>query len=342
MATFLDLPAERIGQIGGGRSRPTGALDVALLQSLQRKGEVQDMIAQYGQVIVDECHHIPAFSFEAVLRESKARYVVGLTATPVRKDGQHPIVAMQCGPIRLRVDAKGAAAKRPFEHRVIARRTAFRLPPELGAESGIQLVYALLAADAQRNQLIGADVRAALKQGRSPLQLTERRDHLEVLASELCHDVPNLVVLHGAMGAKARREALEQLRSIPSDAPRLLLATGRYIGEGFDDARLDTLFLTLPVSWRGTIQQYAGRLHRLYATKQTVAVVDYVDVHVPLLMKMYQRRLSGYAASGYAIPSLTDLLTHASAALGFPSLAVEPGLSDPAGAVAAAQLVASG
>lgn len=271
-----------------------------MAQSLQRKGEVDDLVAGYGQVIVDECHHIPAFSFERVLREAKARFVAGLSATPVRKDGHHPIVVMQCGPIRHRVDALAHAAARPFEHILIPRTTVFNVPPEAEA-AGIQRLYARLAADAARNDLIVRDVLRAVADGRSPLVLTERTDHLDLLANRLGPAVPHLVVLRGGMGAKQRRSTLVTLAAIPPDEPRVLLATGRYIGEGFDDARLDTLFLALPVSWRGTIQQYAGRLHRLHATKLVVQVYDYVDAAVPVLARMYQRRLKGYKAIGYAI-----------------------------------------
>lgn len=276
---FLDMPVKEVGQIGAGKKRPTGRLDVALIQSLQRKGEVDDIVATYGQVIVDECHHIPAFSFERVLREIKARYVVGLTATPARKDGHHPIVIMQCGPIRHRLGSKEQAASRPFEHVVIPRPTQLNLSPQTEA----------------------AGILRAVADGRSPLVLTERTDHLALLAERIGPSVPHLLVMRGGMGVRQRRIVTEALTAIPADQPRVLLATGRYIGEGFDDARLDTLFLAMPVSWRGTIQQYAGRLHRLYATKKVVQIYDYVDSAVPVLARMYKRRLKGYSAIGYAI-----------------------------------------
>ncbi|HEY3081437.1 MAG TPA: DEAD/DEAH box helicase, partial [Chloroflexota bacterium] len=300
LGAFLDLPAVQIGQVGAGRHQPTGQVDVALIQSLGRKGAVDDLVAHYGQVIVDECHHIPAFSFERVLREAKARYVLGLSATPVRKDGHHPIVVMQCGPIRHRVDALAQAAARPFEHVLIPRTTVFNVPPEAEA-AGIQRLYARLATDPARNDLIVADVLRAVSSGRSPLVLTARTDHLDLLAARLGSAAPHLVVLRGGMGAKQRRSTLARLAEIPPSEPRVLLATGRYVGEGFDDARLDTLFLAMPVSWRGTIQQYAGRLHRLHATKQVVQVYDYVDANVPVLARMYERRLKGYKAIGYAV-----------------------------------------
>jgi len=288
-----------IGQIGGGKDKSTGIIDVGIIQSLNRKGTVKDMVAGYGQVIVDECHHISAFSLEQVLKEAKARYVVGLTATPQRKDGHHPIIVMQCGPVRYRVDARKQAALRPFEHVVVPRTTGFRMP-EL-EKPGIQDVYAALAEDERRNEMILDDVLKALDEGRSPLILTERAGHVEKLAEMLRRFAKNIIVLKGGMGKKKRDEASEHLASIPRDEERVIIATGRYIGEGFDDARLDTLFLAMPISWRGTLQQYAGRLHRFNEGKKVVRIYDYVDKEAPVLNRMYEKRIRGYRAMGYAM-----------------------------------------
>jgi superfamily II DNA or RNA helicase len=234
-----------------------------------------------------------------VLSEVKARYVVGLTATPQRRDGRHPILPMQIGPVRLAVDGKSQAARRPFEHRLVVRETGFA-PTGSCEGAGIQRLCAALAADPRRNDLIFDDVVGALEEGRSPILLTERRDHLEHFADRLRRFTPHLVVLHGGMKPRERRAAVAALASIPDDEERLLLATGRYVGEGFEDARLDTLFLALPVSWKGTLIQYAGRLHRLHPGKAEVRIYDYVDRAVPVLMKMLERRLRGYRAIGYA------------------------------------------
>ncbi len=305
LAGFLDLPPKSIGQLGAGKKRPTGIVDIGLLQSLSRKGEVEDVVAEYGQVLVDECHHVPAFSFERVLAEVRARYVVGLTATPVRKDGHHPIVAMQCGPLRFKVDAKEEAAARPFEHVVIPRVTSFGLRPDTPGP-GIQEIYSQLVADEARTALIVSDVLTAMRTGRSPLVLSERRDHVEAMARMFEREVRHVIVLRGGMGARERRRVGDELGAIPDDEARLLLATGRYIGEGFDDARLDTLFLALPVSWRGTVQQYAGRLHRLHARKRVVQIFDYVDAGVAVLARMHEKRLQGYAAIGYSVESAEE------------------------------------
>ena len=296
LAMFLDVEPGSIGHIGGGRCRATGLIDVAMIQSLVRKDAVADLVAGYGHVVVDECHHVSAKSFERVLCEVRARYVTGLTATPRRRDGQHPIFEMQLGPARHVADRKSASAVSPFKRRLIVKETAFELVGD--PDQPIQRIYRSLADDEQRNDLILDDVIGSLEAGRSPIVLTERKDHLAFLADRLRSFTKHLIVLKGGVGAKKRRETLADLAAIPDGEECLVLATGRYIGEGFDDARLDTLFLTMPISWRGTIVQYTGRLHRLHPGKTEVRIYDYVDRHVPVLARMYERRLAGYRSIG--------------------------------------------
>jgi len=323
LSAFLGLPHQSIGRVGGGRKRPTGSLDVAIIQSLARKGVVSDLVGDYGHIIVDECHHLPAQSFEQVVRRAKAKFVTGLSATVTRKDGHHPIVFMQCGPVRHRVDAKAQAAARPFTHVVHVRPTGFRPTGTAALDVRIQFqeLYSELIADEARNQLICDEVLEAVHEGRSPLVLTERNEHLDCLAGRLSPGVQHLIVLRGGMGRNELGPVIARLAAIPTNEPRALLATGRLIGEGFDDARLDTLFLTLPVSWRGTIAQYAGRLHRLHDRKREVRVIDYADLNVPMLARMFDRRCRAYEAVGYKI------LLPASAVPGWPGdvpLPVDP------------------
>jgi superfamily II DNA or RNA helicase/very-short-patch-repair endonuclease len=303
LSTFLGMNKRDIGRIGGGRKKPTGVLDVALIQSLVRKGVVDDQVGAYGQIIVDECHHLPAFSFEQVARRAKAKFVLGLSATVARKDGHHPIVFMQCGPVRYRVDAKEQAAARPFEHTVVVRPTEFRPVAAAAPDARRQFhdLYDQLQGDEDRNRLICEDVVHAVRDGRSPIVLTERNRHVDCLAGMLAPQVRQLIVLRGGMRKKEADAVTAQLAAVPEEEERVLLATGRYIGEGFDDARLDTLFLTLPVSWRGTIAQYVGRLHRLHDRKREVRVYDYAALHVPLLARMFDRRCRGYESVGYSI-----------------------------------------
>ena len=304
LAAFLDLPTSSIGQIGGGKRKPRGLVDVGVIQSLVRRREVDDIVADYGHLVVDECHHLPAVSFEAVARVAKAKYVLGLSATVTRRDGHHPIIFMQCGPVRYRATAKAQARRRPFQHRAILRPTSFQQPAALDTERPpIQQVYAALAADQARNRLILADVQAAVEAGRSPILLTERREHARHLAERLARVARNVLVLRGGMGTRERRTLMQRLDEIPDAEERVLVATGRYIGEGFDDARLDTLFLTMPFSWRGTLAQYVGRLHRLHPEKREVRVYDYVDECVPMLQRMSEKRVPGYRNLGYSVES---------------------------------------
>jgi superfamily II DNA or RNA helicase len=323
LGTFLDLPPKSIGRIGGGRNTATGIVDVAVIQSLVRKGVVDDRVAHYGHLIVDECHHLSAHSFEQVARQAKARFVLGLSATVARKDGHHPIIFMQCGPIRHRVNARVQAAARPFEHYALVRPTSFRpaREPEPDKRLEFQSLYRELVEDESRNQQICDDVNEAVRAGRSPLVLTERNEHLDGLERRLSGQVEHVVTLRAGLGKKQRVAAADRLTSIPADTPRVVLATGKYVGEGFDDPRLDTLFLTLPVSWRGTIAQYAGRLHRIYDGKREVRIYDYADLDVPMLARMFDRRCRGYEAVGYTV------VLPASAIPGWPADVVLP--SDP-------------
>lgn len=325
LSSFLNLAAKEIGRIGGGRRKRTGNLDVALMQSLVRKGEVGDCVENYGHVIVDECHHISAHSFELILRRVKAKFVIGLSATVGRKDGHHPIIFMQCGPVRHRVDAKQQAEGRPFTHQVLVRPTNFRgeVATVLNTDPRLEFhqLYEALRTDGVRNQMICADVLGAVREGRSPLVLTERVEHLLDLAKRLSSEIPDLILLHGGQSKKELNLALARVSEARQATGRVILATGKLVGEGFDDPRLDTLFLTLPISWRGTVAQYVGRLHRLCEGKREVRVYDYADLNVSMFSRMFDKRCRGYESLGYAI------LLPASALPGWPSevpLPVDP------------------
>jgi superfamily II DNA or RNA helicase len=293
-----------IGQIGAGKNNLSGIVDIAVMHSLVKGDEVRELVRGYGMVIVDECHHVPAVSFEKIIKHATAKYVYGLTATPVRRDGHHPIVFMHCGPVRYKVDAYKQAEKRPFDHFVIPRFTPFRKPVSQDEkEWHITEIYTEISTSEIRNRLIIDDVVKSVNDGRNPLILTERTAHVELLVKALQETLPNVITLTGSMPAKERKAAMEALAATPKDQSVVLVATGRFVGEGFDEPRLDTLFLAMPVAWKGTVQQYAGRLHRLYETKSNVQIYDYVDVHVGVLERMYQKRLKVYASIGYTAKS---------------------------------------
>jgi superfamily II DNA or RNA helicase len=273
LLAFLGIGNEIIGTIGGGKAKPTGKIDVAVVQSLFRQGEVSEIVENYGHVVVDECHHLSAFSFDAILKRTRAKFVLGLTATPFRRDGRQPIIFMQCGPIRHTASTPAGAPK-VLEVMPRHLKTWF----DSTAVTGIQEVFRQLAIDADRTATISAEIQAAFDEGRKVLVLTERTEHLEALGAELVRRVPTLFTLHGRMSKKHRTQLIHDLEALPPDAPRVLLSTGKLVGEGFDHPPLDTPVLAMPISWKGTLQQYAGRLHREQINKSNVRIIDFVDV----------------------------------------------------------------
>nr|WP_140626533.1 DEAD/DEAH box helicase family protein [Methylibium rhizosphaerae] len=299
LQVFLGLEKGVVGAIGGGKAKPTGKVDIAVMQAISRRGEVDQMVENYGQVIVDECHHVGAASFDAILKRTKARYVLGLTATPVRRDGQQPIIFMQCGPIR-HTAARPAGAPHDMEVLPRSRFSRIDLPPD----TRIQDVFRHLANDQARTETIATEVKDAFEQGRKVLVLTERTEHLDAIKAVFDGHSPAPFVLHGRMSKKQRAMLVAELDALPPDAPRILLSTGKLVGEGFDHPPLDTLVLAMPVSWKGTLQQYAGRLHREHASKTNVRIIDFVDTGHVTLLRMWDKRQRGYRAMGYRM--MTD------------------------------------
>jgi superfamily II DNA or RNA helicase len=296
LQAFLGVGKGAVGTIGGGKAKPTGKIDIAVMQSVSRQGEVNPLVENFGQLIVDECHHVGAASFDAILKRSKARYVMGLTATPIRRDGQQPIIFMQCGPIR-HTAARPAAA--PHDLAVLPRSRFARI--DLPTEAGIQDVFRHLANDQARTEAIAAEVRDAFRQGRKVLVLTERTEHLNAIGAALAGQGLEPYVLHGRLSKKLRAALVADLNALPPDAARVLLSTGKLVGEGFDHPPLDTLVLGMPVSWKGTLQQYAGRLHREHIGKTDVRIIDFVDTGHPALLRMWDKRQRGYRAMGYRV-----------------------------------------
>lgn len=290
---------QQFGALSSTENTLNGKIDIALLQSCMSDNEVKPFVHHYGMVIVDECHHAPAVNFERVLREVNARYVYGLTATPIRKDGHQPIIFMQCGEIRYTADSKSQQAQQSFRRLLIPRFTSHR---NLKADGGnyAQVIDELIENES-RNKLILEDVASNLTEGRTPIILTARTAHVDLLVAECRKICPNVIRLVGNDSAKAKREAMAQLSRVPNDEPLVVVATGKYVGEGFDLPRLDTLMLALPVSWKGLIAQYTGRLHRNYPGKTETRIYDYIDLRVPICDSMYRKRLHGYKAVGYSI-----------------------------------------
>ena len=233
---------ELIGRLAAGKDQMSCIIDVALMQSLNVAGEVRDCDKNYGMIIVDECHHIPADSFAQILKKSSAKYIYGLAATPSRQDGHHPLIFMYCGPVRFRVDAIKQAQKRPFEHFVIPRFTGFRVARETSDKDlTIQGLYSEIVKDELRNQLIVEDVFTCHEEGRHCLVLTERTAHVDILSKMITTRIPGVIALKGGLGTKETNGLLKQVTSTPSDKQLTIVATGKFIGEGFDEARLDSL-----------------------------------------------------------------------------------------------------
>ena len=278
-----------------------GVIDIALMQSCFENDKVKPFVKGYGMVIVDECHHVSSITFENVLKHVTAHYVYGLTATPIRKDGLQPIIFMQCGPIRFSADAKAQIKKQSFQRYLVPRFTSYR--PVTDDKQSFTTLSQSLAESEIRNNLIIEDVLNVVAAGRTPIILTARTSHVELLAEMLKQHVANIIQLTGEGTAKNKRETLQKLQDIPKDAPLVIVATGKYVGEGFDYPRLDTLFLALPISWKGLVAQYAGRLHRENEGKKDVRIYDYIDIHEPVCENMYRKRLKGYSAIGYRVLS---------------------------------------
>ena len=286
-----------------------GIIDIALIQSCLDEDGVKPFVQDYGMVIVDECHHVSSITFEQVLMSIKAHTIYGLTATPIRKDGHQPIIFMQCGPIRFSTDVKSQIAKQSFDRFLIPRFTSYN--SILEDRLSIATLYKYLSEDEIRNNLIVEDICKAVNTGRTPIILTNRTAHVSVLAEKLNATIKNVISLTGAGTTREKREAMQRLQTIPDSEQLVIVATGKYVGEGFDYPRLDTLFLALPISWKGLLTQYAGRLHREYEGKKDVRIYDYIDIHEPICDSMYRKRLKGYAAIGYktintAQPTLFD------------------------------------
>jgi len=296
LTTLLRLPSKQIGQLGGGRRRRTRIVDLAMIQSIKAIDDLETFFADYGLIVIDECHHLPAFSFEAAVRRAPTRHFLGLTATPYRRDGLQEIVTMQCGPIRHRIEGS-EGRPRDVELELAVRATQLALDD--AGERPIHEVFRLLVEDEQRLDLVCGDVLAALAEGRRCLVLSQWKQHCHALAERLQSKGVAPLLLEGGLGRRARSALLDQIENTPRGDPLVVVATGQYLGEGFDCPQLDTLFLAFPVSFKGRLVQYTGRLMRADDDKTSVRVYDYADLRVPVLRAMHARRLRTYKTLGF-------------------------------------------
>jgi len=310
LISLLGLSSRDIGQVGSGRRKRTAVVDLAMIQSLRGMEDAEHFFADYGLIVVDECHHLPAFSFEAVVKRASVRYFLGLTATPYRRDGLQDIMTMQCGPIRYTMTIRQAGAMSRLALELVVRETAFAFQSTEGAS--IQQVFRALIKDDRRTSAICRDILEALASGRRCLILSERREHCRAFAERLTADGHTPILLEGGLSKRTREELMGGVRAgaagkyvgpdgkVRAGAPLVVIATGQYLGEGFDCPQIDTLFLTFPISFKGKLIQYVGRAMRTAEGKSEVRVYDYADLYAPVLRKMHEKRLKTYQRLGFA------------------------------------------
>lgn len=300
LVEYLGMEPSQVGVVGGGKDKPTEIVDVAMIQSVARRDQPSTLFGRYGLVVVDECHHVPAVSFETCVRQADCRRWLGLTATPYRRDGLEAIIALQCGPTRYEITATAEAAGTTLLRReLIVHETQVEVP---GEDTAIQTVFAALVKDQRRTDQICADIHDAVAAGRACLVLTQRTDHIDAIVARLGVLGNTALVIRGGLGKKARAAVAQAIAARPEDSGIVMVATGSYLGEGFDWPELDTLFLAFPIAFKGRVVQYVGRLLRTHEDKHRVELHDYVDVRIPVLDRMHLKRLPAYATLGFDVP----------------------------------------
>jgi superfamily II DNA or RNA helicase len=310
ISTFLGIPPKEIGTLSGSKKKMTGRIDLAMLQSLTKISDLTEIMGSYSQIIIDECHHIPASSFEDILKQIPARYVLGLTATPYRKDGLEKILFEQCGPIRHEFKNQESVE---LIKSVTIHETGFKLPAEIKEQVPYHMLMHYLTSNVERNKLIAKHAIEALTNNRFPMLISDRKEHLDVL-SLIISETANIsglemIRLDGDLTAKKRRLALEKLLELRNKNIKvLLISSASLVGEGFDLPDLDTMILAMPLSFEGRMIQYAGRIHRRVEGKLEARIIDYVDFSSPVLVKMYRNRLKAYQQMNYSIEEPRKLL----------------------------------
>ncbi len=307
MNEFIGIDRKEIGTVSGIKSKLTGKIDIAMIQSLAKNDALEEIAGKYTQIIVDECHHIPAASFESVMKQFRARYILGLTATPYRKDGLEKILFHQCGPTRYEI--QHADLNIGIRKEVVVRETNIRLPESVGENPPYHILAEYLTGNLERNEIVVKDIITELNSGHYPLVLTDRKTHIEELVGKISEilkveNIRNALIfrLDGAMSPKERKLSISQIVECrKSGAPCCIIATASLIGEGFDLPFLDVLVLSMPMSFKGRLIQYVGRLQRADVNKDYIRVYDYLDSFCATTLKMYRKRAKTYGAMGFIV-----------------------------------------
>ncbi|MCQ2176181.1 MAG: DEAD/DEAH box helicase family protein [Bacteroidales bacterium] len=292
--------ASCLGTFSSQKNALSGIVDVAMITSLGRDDEINPIVRNYGMVIMDECHHAAAYTCESVLRALTAKYVYGFTANTKRGDGQDKKIFMQLGAVRHMYTALERADKQGIGHYVYPR---FTRVVDVSEKLTISDAFSLVAGNGMRNLQIVTDAVECVKMGRTPIVMTKRKEHAAKLYEMLRGAAQNVFLLQGGSSLKDREILRNQMAAVPKDETMLAVAIGQYVGEGFNYPRLDTLLLAMPISFESNVEQYAGRLNRDYEGKKDVIIFDYIDQYVPMLERMYHKRLRTYKRIGFEICS---------------------------------------
>ena len=297
---FLDV--KEVGEISSKKKNITNVIDVVSIKSLWNNGNVLDIAKNYGMIIIDECHHTAAYTFEQAINTGNAKYVYGISATPERENGHTPIIKMQCGDIRYKVDSLTFNKKLNIPMKVIAKKSRLNFTNQNIDNYELNEINDLIAKDIIRSENIIKDIKKEYDNGKNILVLTERLELMNYIYDKLSKYTNNIFKYYGGIGKKVLKSYMELNNQInENEDNKIIVATGSYIGEGFDDSKLDVLFLTMPISGQTRVTQYAGRLHRQDSNKKEILIYDYIDDNFSKTRNMFLKRKKTYEKLGYEI-----------------------------------------
>ena len=303
---FLNI--DDVGQVGGGKNKVTNRVDIASIKTIYNNGKFNDIVKNYGMIIIDECHHSSAYTYESALNTVNAKYVYGVSATPEKENGHTPIINMQCGNIRYKVDLKEFNKKLNLSMKVYPKKLHLNFVDKSITDYSLNEIYNFISKDVIRNGIVIKDIEKEFNEGKNILVLTERIEHLEYLNERLSKLTKNIFIYRGGLGKKVLKKYDELNSNLTQNKEnKIIIATSSCIGEGFDDSSLEVLFLTMPISGINRIIQYTGRLHRTNENKKEIIVYDYIDDNFLQTRNMFLKRKKTYEKMGYEIIDKTTM-----------------------------------